>query len=58
MCEPPEFVTFFKLQIPIWNIGIAIHPLTNKSDLHLISPYNHTIGSNIKVMRIKDMITN
>ena len=31
--------------------------LTPKSVQHLISPYNITPESNIKVMRIKDMIT-
>ena len=32
-------------------------PLTPKSDKHLISPYNISLGSNIKVMRINEMIT-
>ena len=32
--------------------------LTPKSDEHLISPYNITPESNIKVMRMKEMITN
>ena len=31
---------------------------TSKSDQHLISPYNITPESHIKVMRIKEMITN
>ena len=35
-----------------------LNPLTPKSDQHLISPYNITPESNIKVMRIKEMITN
>ena len=35
-----------------------INPLTPKSDWHLISPYCITPESNIKVMRIKEMITN
>ena len=34
------------------------NPLTTKSDQHLISPYNITCESYIKVMRIKEMITN
>ena len=34
-----------------------IDPLTPKSDQHLVSPHNNTPESNIKVMRIKDMIT-
>ena len=32
--------------------------LTPKSDWHLISPYNITLKSHIKVMRIKEMVTN
>ena len=32
--------------------------LTPKSDQHLISPYNIILESNIKVTRIKEMITN
>ena len=35
----------------------AYYPLTFKSDKHLISPYNISLGSNIKVMRINEMIT-
>ena len=35
-----------------------IYLSTPQSDLHLISPYNITPKSHIKVMRIKDMITN
>ena len=34
------------------------NPLTHKSDWHLISPYCITPESNIKVMRIKELITN
>ena len=34
-----------------------INPLTPKSDQHLISPYNITSESYIKVMRIKEMIS-
>ena len=32
------------------------NPITPKSDYHLISPYNITLESNIKVMRIMEMI--
>ena len=32
---------------------LAFNPLTPKSDQHLISPYNTTPASQIKVMRIK-----
>ena len=35
-----------------------LNPLTPKSDQHLISPYNIIPESNIKVMRVKQMITN
>ena len=34
-----------------------LNPLTLKSDKHLISPFNITPESHIKVMRIKEMIT-
>ena len=34
------------------------NPLTLKTDQHLISSYNFTPESHIKVMRIKKMITN
>ena len=33
------------------------NPLTHKSDWHLISPYCITPESNVKVMRIKELIT-
>ena len=35
----------------------GINPLNPKSDQHLISPYNITSESHIKVMRIKEMVT-
>ena len=35
-----------------------INPLTPQSDKHPISPNSTTLKSNIKVMRIKEMITN
>ena len=37
---------------------MKVTPLTPKSVQHLISPYNITPESNIKVMRIEEMITN
>ena len=43
----------------LWEmVGLRLNPLTPKSDLHLISPYNITTESHINVMRIKEMITN
>ena len=36
----------------------TVNTLIPKSDEHLISPYNITPESHIKVMRIKEMITN
>ena len=33
-------------------------PLSPKSDRPLISPYSFPVGSHIKVMRTKEMITN
>ena len=35
-----------------------VDSLTNKGDLHLNSPYSITPESHIKVMRIKEVITN
>ena len=43
--------------LPLLLNGI-IYPLNPKSDQHLISPYNVTPESHIKVMRMKEMITN
>ena len=37
--------------------SLSSNPLTTKSDQHLISPYNITPESHIKVMRIKEAIT-
>ena len=34
------------------------NPVTPMSDSHLISPYNITPESHVKVTRIKEMITN
>ena len=36
----------------------CFNPLTPKSDQHLISPHNITPELHIKVLRIKEMITN
>ena len=36
----------------------SLNLLTLKSDQHLISPYNITLESNIKVVRIKEIIAN
>ena len=40
-----------------WSL-LGVKGLTLKSDWHLISPYSITPASNVKVMRIKEMITN
>ena len=37
---------------------LLFYPITPKSDWHLISPYNVSPDSHIKVTRIKEMITN
>ena len=37
---------------------LLFNPITLKSDWHLISPYNVSPDSHIKVTRIKEMITN
>ena len=36
---------------------MKLDPWTSKSDQHLVSPYDITPESHIKVMRIKEMIT-
>ena len=36
----------------------SLNPLTPKSDSHLVSPYNITPKSHIKVTRIKEIIAN
>ena len=38
--------------------NVRITPSTLKNDKHLISPYNIIPESNIKVTRIKEIITN
>ena len=38
-------------------INKILNPLNPMSDQHLISPYNITPESHIKVMRIKEMVT-
>ena len=35
---------------------MSLNPLTPKSDWHLFSPYKITPDSNMKVMRIREMI--
>ena len=37
---------------------LGVKGLTLKSDWHLIFPYSITLASNVKVMRIKEMVTN
>ena len=54
------FLKLCKFKQLIYRLGhqCSINPLTPKSDLHLISPYNIIPESHSKVMRIKEMITN
>ena len=53
ICIPARPFNIYYLSVePV----LTLKPL--KSDYHLISPYNVTLESNIKVMRIKEMITN
>ena len=42
----------------LFSFFLFINPLTPKSDQNFISPYNITLESNIRVTRIKEMITN
>ena len=46
------WLTFEKTKIPAENLGCT------SSDEHLISSYNSTSNSNIRVMKIREMITN
>ena len=60
-CSQVNAKDIWNLRGQINNIFNAIHcfnPLTPKGDQHLISPYNITPESNIKVMGIKEMISN
>ena len=61
------FVCLSSLPLSIENVRSVIgncpyadtfNPLTPNTDQHLISPYNIIPESNIKVMRVKEMITN
>ena len=38
-------------------VVFAVNPWTPQSDWHLLSPYNITPKSRIKLMRLKEMIT-
>ena len=53
--KPPLKVCLFPRPL---NEGGLFNPLIPMSDSHLISPCNVTPESHIKVMRIKEMITN
>ena len=45
-------------RLMLCRVVLTLNPLTFKSDQRLISPYNITPESHIKVMRIQEMITN
>ena len=42
----------------VYRVMLGINPSTPKSDRRLISPYHITAESNMKVRRIKELITN
>ena len=42
----------------IFTTAQVVHITARVSDYHLISPHNITLESNIRVMRIKEKITN
>ena len=44
--------------VSIFSDLFEFNPLTPKSDWHQISSYNITCQSHVKVMKIKEMITN
>ena len=63
-----SIMSYYKMRQQINRLGdemlvgvvalIVVNPVTPKSDQHLISPYNNTLESDMKVMRIEEMITN
>ena len=62
-----SIMSYYKMRQQINRLGdemlvgvalIVVNPVTPKSDQHLISPYNNTLESDTKVMRIEEMITN
>ena len=57
---PPQ-ITTLQLPLPVTKAELLTwphNPLTPMSDWHLISPHSITLESNVKVMRIQEMITN
>ena len=54
----PNLISLFLVNFSDEITQFIINPLTVKSYWHLISPYNITPESNIKVVRIREMITN
>ena len=57
-CKSEDGTLFCYFIQPAFFAEAYSNPLTLRSDVHLISPYNITPESNIKVKRIKEMITN
>ena len=62
-----SIMSYYKMRQQINRLGdemlvgvalIVVNPVTPKIDQHLISPYNNTLESDMKVMRIEEMITN
>ena len=63
-----SIMSYYKMRQQINRLGdemlvgvvalIVVNPVTPKSDQHLISPYNNTLESDMKVMRIEEMISN
>ena len=54
----PNLISLFLVNFADEINQFIINPLTLKRYWHLISPYNITPESNIKVVRIREMITN
>ena len=54
----PDLISLFLVNFADEINQFIINPLTLKSYWHLISPYNITPESNIKFVRIREMITN
>ena len=61
-----SIMSYYKMRQQINRLGdemlvgvalIVVNPVTPKSDQHLISPYNNTLESDMRVMRIEEMIT-
>ena len=57
LINPPETQGGSNSVPAFQQVNFTLNPLTPKNDKHLISPYNITLESHIKIRRMKEMIT-